>query len=70
MNDSTIPSFDLSRNWERVREETMEAVRKVLDSQHFILGPEVEALEQDISSTSKYRIAQAVLQGPIRFCLP
>ncbi len=50
MNDSTIPSFDLSRNWERVREETMEAVRKVLDSQHFILGPEVEALEQDISS--------------------
>lgn len=49
MNNS-LPSFDLSRNWKRVRGETLEAVHKVLDSQHFILGPEVDSLERDISS--------------------
>jgi len=50
MSEKILPSFDLSKNWERVREETLEALGKVLESQHFILGPEVAALEQDISS--------------------
>lgn len=38
-----LPSFDLKRNYQRVREEILEAVHRVLDSQHFILGPEVAA---------------------------
>lgn len=50
MNEPVLPSFDLSRNWERIRNETLEAINKVLESQHFILGPEVDGLEKDISS--------------------
>ena len=45
-----IPSFDLTRNYARVKEEVNVAVRRVLDTQHFILGPEVEALERELAS--------------------
>jgi len=48
MNRSVLPSFDLSRNWERVKSETLIAINKVLESQHFILGAEVDGLEKDI----------------------
>ncbi len=37
-----IPSFDLTRNYDRVREEIRVALDRVLETQHFILGPEVE----------------------------
>lgn len=47
MTENTkIPSFDLTRNYARVKEEVNVAVLRVLDTQHFILGPEVEALEK------------------------
>lgn len=49
MSEKMLPSFDLTRNWERVREETLTAIRKVLESQQFILGPEVEVLEKDLA---------------------
>ena len=45
-----IPSFDLTRNYARVKEEINVAVLRVLETQHFILGPEVEALEKEIAS--------------------
>ena len=45
-----IPSFDLTRNYARVKEEVSVAVRRVLDTQHFILGPEVESLERELAS--------------------
>lgn len=45
-----IPSFDLSRNYNRVKEEIGAALDRVLDSQHFILGPEVEAFEREMAS--------------------
>lgn len=48
-NMQNIPSFDLKRNYARVRDETREAIDKVLESQYFILGPEVEALEREIA---------------------
>lgn len=45
-----IPSFDLTRNYGRVKEEIGAALNRVLDSQHFILGPEVEAFEREMAS--------------------
>lgn len=45
-----IPSFDLSRNYRRVKEEIGTALNRVLESQHFILGPEVENFERDMAS--------------------
>ncbi|EHM09343.1 putative PLP-dependent enzyme possibly involved in cell wall biogenesis [Thermanaerovibrio velox DSM 12556] len=47
---SSIPSFDLKRNYERVRQEVRDAVDKVLESQHFVLGPEVKAFEDEFAS--------------------
>lgn len=43
-----LPSFDLKRNYARVESEIKEAIDRVLASQHFILGPEVSAFEDEI----------------------
>lgn len=45
-----IQSFDLTRNYLRVKEEIRVALDRVLETQHFILGPEVESLEKEIAS--------------------
>ena len=45
-----IPSFDLTRNYNRVKEEIRVALDRVLETQHFILGPEVECFEKEIAS--------------------
>ena len=45
-----IPSFDLTRNFARVREEIKVAVDRVLETQHFVLGPEVVALERELGA--------------------
>lgn len=47
---NTIPSFDLKRNYARVKEEVRVAIDRVLETQHFILGPEVEAFEKEMAS--------------------
>jgi dTDP-4-amino-4,6-dideoxygalactose transaminase len=51
MPDRKLPTLDLKRNYDRVRNEIREAVDKVLESQHFILGPEVKAFEAEVAST-------------------
>lgn len=45
-----IPSFDLSRNYQRVKEEVRVAIDRVLETQEFILGPEVATLEKEIEA--------------------
>ncbi len=45
-----LPSLDLKRNYDRIRDEIREALEGVLDSQHFIMGPEVESLERETES--------------------
>lgn len=49
-DNAKIPSFNLTRNYARVKEEISVAVLRVLDTQNFILGPEVEALERELAS--------------------
>src|SRR5580704_16499268 len=44
-----VPLLDLRRQYEGIREEVLAAIARVCDSQSFILGPEVEALEQEIA---------------------
>jgi dTDP-4-amino-4,6-dideoxygalactose transaminase len=45
--DSTppIPAFDLSRQYESIRDEVQAATDRVLGKQHFIGGPELQAFE-------------------------
>jgi dTDP-4-amino-4,6-dideoxygalactose transaminase len=45
-----VPLLDLRRQYEGIREEVLAAIARVCDSQVFILGPEVEALEREIAS--------------------
>jgi len=45
----TVPLIDLTRQYESIREEAQSAMDRVLDSQRFILGPEVQALEEEMA---------------------
>src|SRR5882762_6129773 len=44
-----IPALDLKAQYASIREEIRAAVDGVLEGQHFILGPEVKAIEQEIA---------------------
>lgn len=62
-NMTNIPSFDLTRNYARVKEEINVAVLRVLETQHFILGPEVEALERELSAYLEMKNAVGCASG-------
>jgi len=42
--------LDLRRQYDGIREDVLAAIARVCDSQSFILGPEVEALEREIAA--------------------
>lgn len=44
-----VKLLDLSAQWDPIRSEVSAAVQRVLDSQQFILGPEVDAFEREIA---------------------
>jgi dTDP-4-amino-4,6-dideoxygalactose transaminase len=56
-----IRFLDLKAQFETIRQEVMQAISKTLESQTFILGPEVEAFEKELASwnCSKHAIACA-----------
>lgn len=45
-----VPLLDLTAQYATIRQQVREAVDRVLDSQQFILGPEVTALEEAVAS--------------------
>lgn len=47
---ASVPLLDLHRQYETIREDVLAAIARVCDSQAFILGPEVEALEREIAA--------------------
>ncbi|MCW5835001.1 MAG: DegT/DnrJ/EryC1/StrS family aminotransferase [Labilithrix sp.] len=58
-----VPLLDLKAQYESVRGDVDAAVARVVASQHFILGPEVEALEREIALYSRVRHAVGVSSG-------
>ena len=53
MNSTTIcqvPALDLKAQYSTIRDEIQQAIESVLERQHFILGPEVSALEKEIAA--------------------
>ena len=45
----TVPLLDLEAQYRPLRDEILAAVTRVCDSQRFIMGPEVEALERELA---------------------
>lgn len=45
-----IPLLDLKAQWRALRDELMPAIEAVCESQHFILGPNVAALEREVAA--------------------
>lgn len=58
-----IPLLDLRAQYQALKPEIDEAVGRVLASGQFILGPEVEALEQEVAAYCGTRYAVGVASG-------
>ena len=58
-----VPLLDLQAQYAPIRDELLAAIARVCDSQRFILGPEVEALERELASTLEVQDAVAVSSG-------
>jgi dTDP-4-amino-4,6-dideoxygalactose transaminase len=58
-----VPLLDLKAQYATLRDEIRAAIDRVADSQHFILGPEVEALEQEVAAYSQCEFGIGVSSG-------
>jgi dTDP-4-amino-4,6-dideoxygalactose transaminase len=58
-----VPLLDLKPQHSTIRSEIQAAIERVVESQHFILGPEVEGLEGEIESFCNVRFAIGVSSG-------
>ena len=61
--DAAVPLLDLSAQYAPIRSEIIEALTRVADSQRFILGPEVEALERELAERLEVGHAIGVSSG-------
>ncbi|MBD0370351.1 MAG: DegT/DnrJ/EryC1/StrS family aminotransferase [Pyrinomonadaceae bacterium] len=58
-----VPLLDLKAQYAALREELREAIDRVAESQYFILGPEVEALEKEVAEYSQCEFGIGVSSG-------
>ena len=58
-----VPLLDLKAQYQTIKDEIKEAMEEVLGSQHFILGPKVEALEEAIASYCACKYGVGVSSG-------
>ena len=63
INEIAIPMLDLKTQYAAIREEVCAAIERVMESQHFILGPEVEALEETIAGYCGCKFGIGVSSG-------
>jgi dTDP-4-amino-4,6-dideoxygalactose transaminase len=58
-----VPLLDLKAQYATIRDEMMPALEAVMESQFFINGPEVKALEQAVAAYSECKAAVGVSSG-------
>ncbi|MBW1998407.1 MAG: DegT/DnrJ/EryC1/StrS family aminotransferase, partial [Deltaproteobacteria bacterium] len=58
-----VPLLDLKKQYAQIREEVWRATEEVFESQHFILGPKVEKLEEEIAGYCSSPYAVGVSSG-------
>ncbi len=63
MQERAIPAFELTRNYQRIQNEVREGIDRVLESQHFILGKEVQEFEEEAASYLEVPFAVGCASG-------
>ncbi|MBS3759049.1 MAG: DegT/DnrJ/EryC1/StrS family aminotransferase [Desulfobacterales bacterium] len=58
-----VPLLDLKRQYQEIKDECLRVTEAIYDSQQFILGPYVEALERDINDYCETEFAVGVSSG-------
>lgn len=58
-----VPLLDLKKQFEKIKDEVMEATEEVYESQYFIQGPKVEELEKKIAEYCGCQYAVGVSSG-------
>ncbi|MBI5237996.1 MAG: DegT/DnrJ/EryC1/StrS family aminotransferase [Deltaproteobacteria bacterium] len=58
-----VPLLDLAAQYRKIRREVLDEVKTVCDSQHYVLGKNVSALECEIASYCGSRFAVGVASG-------
>jgi dTDP-4-amino-4,6-dideoxygalactose transaminase len=58
-----FPLVDLKAQYRSIKPEVDAAIQRVMDSQHFILGPEVEGFEKEVADYCGTRFAIACASG-------
>ena len=60
---TTFPFVDLRAQYRAIKLQIDAAIERVMDSQHFILGPEVESFEREVANYCSSRFAVACASG-------
>ena len=55
-----VPLLDLTPQNKPLRAQILKAITRVLDSQHFIMGPDVEKLEKAVAAYTRTPFAIGV----------
>ena len=58
-----IPPLDLKAQWLSIKGEISAAINAVVESQQFILGPQVQALEEEVAKYCGTKFAVGVASG-------
>ncbi|MCX7973406.1 MAG: DegT/DnrJ/EryC1/StrS family aminotransferase [Candidatus Aminicenantes bacterium] len=58
-----VPFLDLKAQFRTIKEEIIDKIKSILETQRFALGPEVEALEKEIASKCEVKEAIGVSSG-------
>ncbi len=58
-----VPLLDLRAQYQTLQDEIQSAMQRVVESQRFILGPEVEGLEEEVAAYSQCRFGVGVSSG-------
>ena len=61
--EALFPFLDLKAQFQTIRVEMLDAIAAVMESQHFILGPEVERLEEEIKRVTGAHFAVSCASG-------
>lgn len=62
-SEVSIPLLDLKQQYASIREQVQSVLAEVFESQHFILGPQLQALENEIAAYVGTRFAVGVGSG-------